>query len=419
MQEPAFLPMPPSPHPAVGWAFTLRGGGVSQGPWGPWDTAGMTGADKQAIHPESVDAFSGQTDLHSLAVSRTRDGAGTGVKMEPATAGGLNLGIHCGDDPAAAQENRRRVAEAIGMPVSWLTQVHGVRVLDLDSAEARARMLTAARPGNLSENTSVTVPFDGTSAGETGQAQGVVSGAHLHQPDPEADAQITTRPGIALAVQVADCLPVLLADTQGRVIGAAHAGWRGLAGGVLEATVQAMRKKVPDADLVAWLGPCIGPSAFEVGDEVRDAFLANIQGDSAAPATIRPASTTMSGSSHLSDSQTSEGGAPFDMVRQSVITPPNITPPHQEVNQPVSAVSAFLPGRAPGKWLANLPLLARLRLRALGITTIHTAGHCTYSEPEHFWSYRRSTPCGRMAGLIWLTADRFPPPIGTLRHHAG
>ena len=359
MQEPAFLPMPPSPHPAVGWAFTLRGGGVSQGPWGPWDTAGMTGADKQAIHPESVDAFSGQTDLHSLAVSRTRDGAGTGVKMEPATTGGLNLGIHCGDDPAAAQENRRRVAEAIGMPVSWLTQVHGVRVLDLDSAEARARMLTAARPGNLPENTSVTVPFDGTSAGETGQAHGIVSGENLHRPDPEADAQITTLPGIALAVQVADCLPVLLADTQGRVIGAAHAGWRGLAGGVLEATVQAMREKVPDADLVAWLGPCIGPTAFEVGDDVRDAFL-----------------TAGSG-------------------------------------------TAFQPGRAPGKWLANLPLLARLRLRALGITTIHTAGHCTYSEPEHFWSYRRSTPCGRMAGLIWLTADRFPPPIGTLRHHAG
>ena len=81
--------------------------------------------------------------------------------------------------------------------------------------------------------------------------------------------------------------------------------------------------------------------------------------------------------------------------------------------------TSFQPGRAPGKWLANLPLLARLRLQALGVTTIHTAGHCTYSEPERFWSYRRSTPCGRMAGLIWLTADRFPPPIGTLRHHAG
>ena len=81
--------------------------------------------------------------------------------------------------------------------------------------------------------------------------------------------------------------------------------------------------------------------------------------------------------------------------------------------------TAFQPGRAPGKWLANLPLLARLRLRALGITTIHTAGHCTYSEPEHFWSYRRSTPCGRMAGLIWLTADRFHPPTGTPHHRAG
>lgn len=401
MLEPAFLPMPPSPHPAVGWAFTLRGGGVSQGPWG--------------VHEPG----------------RSPEDAAKPTGMAP---GGLNLGLRTGDDLSAVRENRRRVAAAIGHPVSWLTQVHGIRVLDLDGAEARVRMLTAARPGNHPGNTSDEVPFDGTSAGETdkvhgvvhgtsageiGQAQGVVSGAHLHQPDPEADAQITTRPGIALAVQVADCLPVLLADTQGRVIGAAHAGWRGLAGGVLEATMQAMREKVPAADIVAWLGPCIGPAAFEVGNEVRDAFLANIQGDSAAPATIRPASATMPGSSHLPDSQTSEGGAPFDMVRQSVITPPNITPPHQEVDQPASAVSAFQPGRTPGKWLANLPLLARLRLQALGITTIHTAGHCTYSEPEHFWSYRRSTPCGRMAGLIWLTADRFPPPIGTLRHHAG
>ena len=360
MLEPAFLPMPPSPHSAVGWAFTLRGGGVSQGPWG--------------VHEPG----------------RSPEDAAKPTGMAP---GGLNLGLRTGDDLSAVRENRRRVAAAIGHPVSWLTQVHGIRVVDLDGAEARARMPETGRPGNHQENasanTSAEVPFDGTSAGETdkvhgvvhgipanetgkahgvvhgtsageiGQAQGVVSGAHLHQPDPEADAQITTRPGIALAVQVADCLPVLLADTQGRVIGAAHAGWRGLAGGVLEATVQAMREKVPDADLVAWLGPCIGPTAFEVGDDVRDAFL-----------------TAGSGTS-------------------------------------------FQPGRAPGKWLANLPLLARLRLQALGVTTIHTAGHCTYSEPERFWSYRRSTPCGRMAGLIWLTADRFPPPTGTPRHRAG
>ncbi len=356
MLEPAFLPMPPSPHPAVGWAFTLRGGGVSQGPWG----------------------------VHEPGCSSEDAAKRTGF-----APGGLNLGLRTGDDLSAVRENRRRVAAAIGHPVSWLTQVHGIRVLDLDGAEARVRMLTAARPGNHPGNTSDEVPFDGTSAGETdkvhgvvhgtpadetdkahgvvhgtsageiGQAHGIVSGENLHRPDPEGDAQITTLPGIALAVQVADCLPVLLADTQGRVIGAAHAGWRGLAGGVLEATVQAMREKVPDADLVAWLGPCIGPTAFEVGDDVRDAFL-----------------TAGSG-------------------------------------------TAFQPGRAPGKWLANLPLLARLRLQALGVTTIHTAGHCTYSEPERFWSYRRSTPCGRMAGLIWLTADRFPPPTGTPRHRAG
>ena len=298
MLEPAFLPMPPSPHPAVGWAFTLRGGGVSQGPWG----------------------------VHEPGCSSEDAAKRTGF-----APGGLNLGLHTGDDLSAVRENRRRVAAAIGHPVSWLTQVHGIRVLDLD---------------------------------ETGKAHGVVSGANLHHHDPEADAQITTLPGIALAVQVADCLPVLLADTQGRVIGAAHAGWRGLAAGVLEVTVQAMRSKVPDANLVAWLGPCIGPAAFEVGDDVRAAFLADTP--DAATAAIQPPDPVMPG-----------------------------------VIQPISAASAFQPRRGLGKWLANLPLLARLRLQALGITTIHTAGHCTFSEPEHFWSYRRSTPCGRMAGLLW------------------
>ena len=183
-------------------------------------------------------------------------------------------------------------------------------------------------------------------------------------PEPEADAQITTRPGIALAVQVADCLPVLLADRQGRVIGAAHAGWRSLAGGILQATVQKMRQKVPDADIVAWLGPCIGPAVFEVGDEVRAAFIA---------------------------------------AAQDMATNQQRRPPEQEDAQHMArAESAFQPGRKPGKWLANLPELARQHLHALGITDIHTAGVCTFSDPARFWSYRRDQTCGRMAGLVWI-----------------
>lgn len=182
--------------------------------------------------------------------------------------------------------------------------------------------------------------------------------------EPEADAQITTRPGIALAVQVADCLPVLLADRQGRVIGAAHAGWRSLAGGILRATVGQMRRKVPDADIVAWLGPSIGPAVFEVGDEVRAAFIAAAQ----------------------------------DMAPHLQGRPPK----QEDAQYTTRAESAFQPGRKPGKWLANLPKLARQHLHALGITDIHTAGACTFSDPARFWSYRRDQTCGRMAGLVWI-----------------
>ena len=163
---------------------------------------------------------------------------------------------------------------------------------------------------------------------------------------------------------VADCLPVLLADRQGRVIGAAHAGWRSLAGGILQVTVQRMRQKVPDADIVAWLGPCIGPAVFEVGDEVRAAFIAAAQ-----------------------DMATHLQGRP------SV---------QEDAQHMARAESAFQPGRKPGKWLANLPELACQHLHALGITDIHTAGACTFSDPVRFWSYRRDQTCGRMAGLIWL-----------------
>lgn len=307
-----FLPMPAAPHPRIGWAFTCRSGGFSHGPWGG-----------------------------------------------PEDAPGLNLGTHCGDDPGAVARNRALLAQAIGQPIRWLNQVHGTHVFQADQAPPAASPPTHL-PGTATPTaTDPAVP-------DTNALH-----AQASHPAPEADAQITTQPGQALAVMVADCLPVLLADREGRVVGATHAGWRGLAAGVIEATVAQMRQALaphertsglslsgaaipplppaapntgPEDELVAWLGPCIGPAAFEVGNEVREAFLQH------AP----------------------------------------------------QAADAFTPGRAAGKWLANLPLLAQQRLAALGITEIHTADACTFSQPERFWSYRRTPSCGRMAALVWL-----------------
>ncbi len=223
--------------------------------------------------------------------------------------GGLNLGTGCGDDPAAVDRNRAALAGAVGRPIRWLDQVHGTVVSDADD------------------------------------------GAPPASGHPAADAQVTTRGGAALAILVADCLPVLLADRGGRVIGAAHAGWRGLAGGVVEMTVAAMRSRVPDADLVAWLGPSIGPAAFEVGDEVRQAFI---------------------------------GVNPADR-------------------------SGFRAGPRDGKWFADLPTLAGRRLRRLGVDLSGGAladgvgfSECTVGDPQRYWSYRRDRRCGRMAALIWL-----------------
>jgi len=249
------------------------------------------------------------------------------------------------------------VEAIIGQPISWLKQVHGIRVLDLDETPS-----DVGPSRGVSHHAPSQEPQP--HAQETSGRPDTPSAMDTPVCEPEADAQITTRPGIALAVQVADCLPVLLADRQGRVIGAAHAGWRSLAGGILQATVQQMRQKVPDANIVAWLGPSIGPTVFEVGDEVRAAFIAAAQ-DMAA---------------NLQGSQ----------------------PNQEDAQYTTRAESAFRPGRKPGKWLANLPELARQHLHALGITDIHTAGACTFSDPTRFWSYRRDQTCGRMAGLIWI-----------------
>ncbi|MCD0496188.1 peptidoglycan editing factor PgeF [Achromobacter spanius] len=214
----------------------------------------------------------------------------------------LNLGLRAGDDPATVAENRRRVRAAVPADPLWLRQVHGSEVVDADSPDL---------------------------------------------PDePALDASVTSQPGRVLAIMVADCLPVVIADAHGKVLGAAHAGWRGLAGGVLEHTLAAMRAKAPAAaGWRAWVGPGIGPQAFEVGQDVLDAFTAD------DPATAR------------------------------YFTP--------------------RPG-LPGKWLADLAGLADFRLRRAGVKEVSLSGMCTVSQAQRFFSYRRDTETGRMALLAWL-----------------
>lgn len=213
----------------------------------------------------------------------------------------LNLGEHVGDHPARVAENRQRVAQALVLPAApaWLEQVHGSEVLRLDDDE-----LPAVR---------------------------------------RADGAVTARTGRVLAVMTADCLPVLFCSANGQRIGIAHAGWRGLAQGVLEATVAALGP--PVSALLAWIGPGIGAAAYEVGDEVRDACLAATPG----------------------------------------------------------AEECFAASR-PGHWQCDLAGLARHRLAALGVGGIHGGEWCTFSNPARFFSHRRDgadQPTGRMATLIW------------------
>jgi YfiH family protein len=231
---------------------------------------------------------------------------GGGASLPPYAS--LNLGAHVGDDPAAVLDNRRRLRVAAGLPAepAWLSQVHGARVLDLDA------------PGVLD---------GGVSGGD---------GALGH-----ADAAITRRPGRICAILAADCLPVLFAADSGEAVGAAHAGWRGLAGGVLEATVQALA--VPPPTLLAWLGPAIGPRHFEIGPEVRDALL---KGDAGAEAAF-----TLN---------------------------------------------------ARGRFMADLGALARRRLACLGIERTYGGDECTYSHSARYFSHRRDGRTGRQASLIWL-----------------
>jgi polyphenol oxidase len=228
----------------------------------------------------------------------------------------LNLGEHVGDDPLAVAENRRRAASGLQLPAEplWLSQVHGTTVLNADAAP---------RGGSASQS-------DATAGDRAAR---------------EADAALTRIPGRVLAVTVADCLPVLLAARDGSAVAVAHAGWRGLAAGVLEATVAALG--VAGDELQVWLGPAIGPAHFEVGEEVRAAFCA-------------------------------PGG-----------------------ERAGEAAAAFVRNDR-GRWQCDLRLLARQRLSQLGVRSIHGEPRCTYAEVDAFYSFRRDGVTGRMAALIWL-----------------
>jgi len=224
------------------------------------------------------------------ALQTTRLG---GVSLAPYDS--LNLGLHVGDDPVRVNHNRMRLAPLMPSEPVWLEQVHGTAVANADAAACRV----------------------------------------------VADACIARHRGAVCVVMTADCLPVLLCDEDGTVAGAAHAGWRGLCDGVLEATVQAMG--VAPHTLLAWLGPAISQEHFEVGSEVRDAFIAR----------------------------------------------------HAQADE------AFI-AQGNGRYRADLYLLARQRLSALGITRISGGNRCTYREMEHFYSFRRDGVTGRMGTFIWL-----------------
>lgn len=227
-----------------------------------------------------------------------------GVSLAPWDS--LNLGDSVGDQPDAVHENRRRFAADMGAQPVWLRQVHGASVVRLSSA-------------------------------------------HVGAAPPLADAAWTDEPGLACTIQVADCMPVLFAAPGGRAVAAAHAGWRGLAGGVLEASLQALctGAACTSAQVVAWLGPCIGPRCFEVGEDVLQAF-----GSTA--------------------------------------------------RQPDPAYFTARSTAAGTRWLADLPGLVRQRLQAAGVRRVGGGEWCTVEDRSRFFSYRRDRLTGRLAAAVWI-----------------
>ena len=241
------------------------------------------------------------------ALASTREGGVSAAPYDDGQGGGgLNLGLHCGDEAAQVHENRALLAALLPGRPAWLAQVHGVAVVDAATVQP-------------------------------GQAVQV------------ADASIASTPGVVCAVMTADCLPVLFADLDGKVVGAAHAGWRGLAAGVLAETVKAMRA-AGAGEITAWMGPAIGPTKFEVGPDVRDAFVCcALQGeDDALRTAFKPC-----------------------------------------------------PGR-DGKFMADIFALARLFLARDGVTRVFGGTHCTATDSARFYSYRRDNVTGRLASLIWI-----------------
>jgi len=228
---------------------------------------------------------------------------GGGVSAAPYAS--LNLGAHVGDVPAAVAENRRRLRSAAELPAepAWLAQVHSAEIVDLDAAAAAGA----------------------NAAGAAGPADGAVA----------------RTPGRVCAILAADCLPVLFATESGDAVAAAHAGWRGLAAGVIEATVRALA--VAPSSLLVWLGPAIGPRHFEIGPEVRDVLL-------------------------------------------------RVDP----------CADAAFAENARGRYMADLYVLARRRLAQLGVERVYGGGECTFSRSDKYFSHRRDGPTGRQATLIWL-----------------
>lgn len=230
------------------------------------------------------------------ALVTTRQG---GVSTGPYAS--LNLGSHCGDEWPMVLQNRQRVTLEVGMEPRWLTQTHGIGVVEMGPLAPRV--------------------------------------------EPEADAAFTRQTGVAVAVMTADCLPLLFCHRQEPVVAAVHAGWRGLCSGVIESTVKALNCR--PADLLVWLGPAIGPQAFEVGEEVRAAFVAKY--------------TDCAGEFH---------------------------------------------SKSSGKWLANLYGLARLQLKQLGVEQVYGGTECTYTDSLRYFSHRRDGgTTGRMASIIWMETE--------------
>lgn len=253
--------------------------------------------------PALVPDWDAPANVSALSTTR-RGGTSLAPYDDGSGARGLNLGVHVGDAPEAVAANRALLRPMLPGEPGWLTQVHGSEVVNA---------------------------HDATLAAQRGEML-------------KADACIATAPGVVCVIQTADCLPVLFCDTAGRVVGAAHAGWRGLANGVLENTVARMRE-AGAGDILAWMGPAIGSARFEVGEDVLQAF------------------------------------AEHDR----------------------EAATAFTPVTAgPSKYHADIYALARRRLASAGVSRVWGGNRCTVSERERFYSYRRDGVTGRMASLIWF-----------------